>query len=1301
MQYYEQLFSNFRSLNPGTRYIINRLFNKEKYAMMQETLSLLKGVNEKEGGIKNLSREEMQKQTDILRKRIQEGESADTCLIEGFALVREAARRTLNMRHFDVQILGGIVLHKGKIAEMATGEGKTLVATLPLFLNALEGKGCHLVTVNDYLAKRDTQWMGAIYDYLGLSIGCIISYKEAKGPYSASAFVFDPTYLPADSRFLYLRPAERKESYNCDITYGVGSEFGFDYLRDNMAVREETQVQRELNYAIIDEVDSILIDEARTPLIISGPSEETTQLYYEIDRLVRKLNKDTDFTLDEEGQSVSLTDEGVHKCERLMGIQNLYDGSNTERVHHINQALRAHNFFKRDQEYIVKNGQVVIVDEFTGRIMPGRRWSDGLHQAIEAKEGVRIERENQTLATISFQNYFKLYKKIAGMTGTALTESVEFKEIYNTDVIALPTNKELQRTEHDDEIYKTENDKFKVITEEIEKTFKENRPILIGTASIEKAEKLSRYLSRKNIPHNVLHGKNHEAEAAIIAQAGRPRAVTIATQMAGRGVDIILGGNPEILAREETIKVIWSRKKTKTGDKNREQEFAGVLTEIENTYKKRLSDAEKNYKAKIDSIRQQLNEKESVFVSLDRKANDLFERTVFSKQGGGSFERYQPRLLKLRELHDRASADLAEAQNTFKDKQERLKDFKEAAGRTYREYLAFKNSLKARFGIVLQEDIEEKRNSMTEMLNSAEASSAEGIRKILTLLESYEEAIKKYLSIFEDTFSTKIPVDKGLFQKARGKQDRYIEYIRETAENLTGNRENVEEVLKRFRENESRLYSPYLEIRNTLEKEIKAGLLEEDYSSAEKEYKRLLTEYEKEYAQYDTELKKAREEYEQNRTRYEDEWQKAREELEKTPEEFKEVYESLLERYKTPWQEDHQKVVEAGGLHVIGSERYEARRIDNQLKGRAGRQGDPGSSKFYLSLDDDLLRIFGSERMLGVMGHLPEGEAITHPLITKMINNAQKKVEARNFEIRKQLLEFDNVLNEQRKIIYALRQDILEGKNLNTYIKEFMEETLEEGFEEFMSLQVKPFMWNMDNFRLLILNTFGIKVEMPQSESIRNPIPWREQLKDELLKKIQDAYEEKGKEVGQYLIYIQKIIMLQVIDNRWKAHLRVIDELREGISLRAYAQRDPLLAYKHEGYQEFQTMLSFIKKEILSFLFRVQVSEGQKTPQTEIPEQVPIVPHTDMDITYGHKNLGQFDVTKKDKAPGEHETDREIQTGKIESGPLPAPPSNGNLLQGKQQPKQPYVRGKKKIGRNDPCPCGSGKKYKNCCGRNL
>lgn len=1249
---------------------------------MQEMLSLLRGVNDKEEETKTLSQEEMRERTTNLRKRRQDGEPAEACLEESFALVREAARRTLKERPFDVQILGSIVLHKGKIAEMTTGEGKTLAATLPLFLNALEGKGCHLVTVNDYLAKRDTQWMGAIYDYLGLTVGCIISYKEAKGPYSASAFVFDPTYLPADSRFLYLRPAERKESYNCDITYGVGSEFGFDYLRDNMSVRKESQVQRELNYAIIDEVDSILIDEARTPLIISGPSEETTQLYYEIDRLVRKLNRDTDFILDEEGQSVSLTDEGIHKCERLMGIQNLYDGSNTERVHHINQALRAHNFFKRDKEYIVKDGQVVIVDEFTGRIMPGRRWSDGLHQAIESKEGVKIERENQTLATISFQNYFKLYKKIAGMTGTALTEAVEFKEIYNVDVIALPTNKKLQRTEHDDEIYKTEQEKFNVITAEIEELFNAGRPVLAGTVSIEKAEKLSRFLSRKNIPHKVLHGKNHEAEAAIIAQAGRPKAITIATQMAGRGVDIILGGNPEILAREETIRVIWSRKRTEPGDTSKRQEFAEALLEIENSYKKRLADTESIYKEKLDSIRTQLNEKEAVFSALDRKAKDLFERTVFYKHGMEAYEKYEPRLLKLREAHDRASADLAEAQNTFKDRQEKLKDFKEAAGRTYREYLAFRNSLKERFGIVLDEDAEEIRHRLTEILNSSEADSAEGRKKILNLLEVYKNSINRLFDILEAAFSDKFAGDADFFRKMRKKTAGYLECIEETAEKIAGSREALLDTLRTFGEKESRLYNPYLDARKGMEKQIKSVILEEDYESAEKEYKELLSEYEKEYARYDEDLKKAREEYENNRSRYEEEWQKAREELEKAPEEFKEVYEQLLEKYSAPWREDHQKVVEAGGLHVIGSERYEARRIDNQLKGRAGRMGDPGSSKFHLSLDDDLLRIFGSERMLGVMGHLPEGETIKHPLITKMINNAQKKVEARNFEIRKQLLEFDNVLNEQRKIIYTLRQDILEGKNLDTYVQEFVEETLEEGIEEFMNLQVKPFMWNLDHFKLMITNTFGINPDLPQAENIQNPTYWRDNLKDVLLKKITAVYGEKKQQAGQYLAEIQKIIMLQVIDNRWKAHLRVIDELREGISLRAYAQRDPLLAYKHEGYQAFQSMLSFVKREILSYLFRVQIAKSPHPVSSEMPQPE--------QVTYSHKTFDQFDTAgvQKTAEPQPLIPSPEIQGIRI--APHPEAP---------QPAPQPYVS-KEKVGRNDPCPCGSGKKYKKCCGRN-
>ncbi len=1279
MQYYEQLFSDFKTLNPGTRYFINRLFNRDKCVLMQEILSLLKGINEKEAEIKALTREQMRERTQSLRKRIQDGEPADNCLVESFALVREAARRTLNMRHFDVQILGGIVLHKGKISEMTTGEGKTLVATLPLFLNALEGKGCHLVTVNDYLAKRDTQWMGAIYDYLGLTVGCIISWKEAKGPYSSSAFVFDPAYLPADSRFLYLQPAERKAAYNCDITYGVGSEFGFDYLRDNMSVRKDMQVQRELTYAIIDEVDSILIDEARTPLIISGPSEETTQLYYEIDRLVRKLNKDNDFILDEEGQTVSLTDEGIHKCERLMGIQNLYDGSNTERVHHINQALRAHNFFKRDKEYIVKDGQVVIVDEFTGRIMPGRRWSDGLHQAIEAKEGVRIERENQTLATISFQNYFKLYRKIAGMTGTALTESVEFKEIYNVDVIALPTNKQLQRTEFDDEIYKTEREKFNVITSEIEEFHKTGRPVLVGTVSIEKAEKLSRFLTRKNIPHKVLHGKNHEAEAAIIAQAGRPKAITIATQMAGRGVDIILGGNPEILAREETIRVIWSRRKT-SGDDGKRKEFSEALLEIENAYKKRLAEVEKNFRENLDSLRARLNEKEAFFTALDRKARDVFEKTVFYKHGADAYAKYEPRILKLKELHDRASADLAEAQNTFKDKQERLKDFKEAAGRTYREYLALRNSLKERFGIILDEDIEETRNKLTELLNSADADSTEGRRKILALLETYRNLINRLFEILEAAFSDRVSGDAELFRKARRKTSGYLECIDEAVSNITESREALKDILKMFGEKESRLYNPYLDERKSLERTIKAAIVEDDYLAAEKEYKTALQEYEKELSRYDAGLKSAREEYENDRSRYEDEWQKAREELEKTPEEFKEVYEQLLEKYTAPWREEHQKVIDAGGLHVIGSERYEARRIDNQLKGRAGRQGDPGSSKFHLSLEDDLLRIFGSERMMGVMGHLPEGENIKHPLITKMINNAQKKVEARNFEIRKQLLEFDNVLNEQRKIIYSLRQDILEGRNLDTYIQDFIGETVEEGMEEFMPPQMKPFTWNMEQFTLLMTNTFGIDPGLPAAENIQNPSYWREGLKDSLMEKIAAAYREKKEQAGPHLAEIEKFIMLQAIDNRWKAHLKVLDELREGISLRAYAQ-DPLLAYKHEGYQAFQSMLSFVKKEILSYLFRVQITEGPRSAETSQPATV----------TYSHKTFDQFGAMANRPAEEPQSVLPIPQTRISEKSPgRPAPETS---------PQQPYV-GPEKIGRNAPCPCGSGKKYKKCCGLN-
>jgi len=1270
-EYYTKLLSELKTLNPGTRYAINRILNREKYHFLQEMVSLLIKINEKEESLRSLSQEEMRKMTISLKEKIQNGEPPDNYLVDAFALVREAARRTLDMRHFDVQLLGGIVLHRGKIAEMMTGEGKTLVATLPLFLNALEGKGCHLVTVNDYLAKRDTQWMGAIYHYLGLSVGCIISYKEAKDPYTLSAFVFDPTYLPADSRFLYLRPAKRKEAYNCDITYGVASEFGFDYLRDNMAISKEAQVQRELHYAIIDEVDSVLIDEARTPLIISGPSEEATHLYYEIDKLVRKLNKDIDFTLDEEGETVSLTEEGVHKCERLLGIQNLYDGTHTENVHLIHQALRAHNFFKRDKEYVVKDGQVIIVDEFTGRLMPGRRWSDGLHQAIEAKEGVRIESENQTLATISFQNYFKLYKKIAGMTGTALTEAVEFKEIYNTDVIVLPPNKKLNRKEYDDQIYKTEKEKFEKVISEIEELYRIGRPVLVGTVSIEKAERLSRLLTHKGIPHKVLHGKNHEAEAAIIAQAGKPKAVTIATQMAGRGVDIILGGNPEILAREETIRVIWSKKRAEGKAEKTHKGFAEVLSEIEKAYKSHLAEIDSRYKKRLEEMRALLNEKERTFFTLDKKAREALEETIFNKEGGQIYQRYKGRLLKLKEVYERAQEALISAQKLQGEKQEMaLKDLKEAAGRAYREYISFKNSLKSRLIIVLDEDIEEMRNKITEMLNSPESETDEGTKKLFSLLVQYRDGLKRHFELLTGCFPSYISSNLTPFKKA----SRYLDFLSELL-TIPPEEKDAAGVIKKFKEKEGLFYPSYIEGKKEVEHIILTGLSGQAYTSAEKEYRKALEEYEKEYARYDEELKKAREEYENNRSRYEEEWQKIREEMEKTPEEFKEVYEKLLQEYKKPWMEDHQKVVSLGGLHVIGSERYEARRIDNQLKGRAGRQGDPGSSRFYLSLDDDLLRIFGSERMRSVMGHLPEGEPIAHPLINRMITNAQKKVEARNFEIRKQLLEFDNVMNEQRKVIYTLRQDILEGKNLDTYIEEFIEETVQSAIDKYMDIRERPINWDIENFRVFIKNTFDILLELPSPEELQNPLFWRDKFSEELVNKLKSLYQEKKKEAGPYIAEIQRIIMLQVIDNRWKAHLREIDELREGIGLRAYAQRDPLLAYKYEGYQAFQEMLSMIKMEVLSHLFRVKITEAPAVAQRR--EVSPV------NVSYSHKSFQQFDTAQKDTEGTEKEASP-VQTEMPAPHPRPTP----------------YIAGKK-VGRNDPCPCGSGKKYKKCCGKNV
>jgi preprotein translocase subunit SecA len=884
--------------------ILSKFFGTKNERELKRLWPIVEQVSSFEASISVLSDIQLREKTSEFKKRLESGVSLDEILPEAFAVVREASKRKLNMRHFDVQILGGIVLHEGKIAEMKTGEGKTLVATLPVYLNALEGRGVHVVTVNDYLAKRDTQWMGPLYNFLGLSIGVI--------QHDAS-FLYDPNYFSTDKKMDFLKPCTRQEAYAADITYGTNNEFGFDYLRDNMKYDISEYCQRELNYAIVDEVDSILIDEARTPLIISGPSEESTDKYYRIDKIIPKLKKDIDYTIDEKARTAILTEEGNIKVERLLGAGNLYDPANIELVHHVLQALKAHTLFKRDVDYVIKDNEVIIVDEFTGRLMPGRRWSDGLHQAIEAKEGVKIESENQTLASITFQNYFRMYNKLAGMTGTADTEAEEFAKIYNLDVVVIPTNKEMIRIDHPDVIYKSEKAKFNAVIEEIEQLYKKGQPVLVGTISIEKSEILSQLLKKKGIPHNVLNAKYHEKEAEIIAQAGRSGAVTIATNMAGRGTDIILGGNPEGLARD-----------------------------------------------------------------------------------------------------------------FLKDKPQ------------YSE-------------------------------------------------EEWKAALSK-----------------------------------------------AEEICKK----------------------------------------------------------------------------------------------------------DRDKVVSLGGLHILGTERHEARRIDNQLRGRSGRQGDPGSSRFYLSLEDDLMRIFGSDRISGIMGKLgmEEDVPIENKIVSRAIENAQKRVEAHNFEIRKHLLEYDDVMNKQRSEIYSFRKEILSGQNLEERIYSMAEDVIDEIMDIYCPENKYFEEWDIKGLREALYGVFSIS---PVFESMG-----RDALRDFLISTVKNTYKAKEQEAGSDLMrYLERIIMLQVIDTQWKDHLLGMDHLKEGIGLRGYGQKDPLVEYKKEAFEVFSAMSARISTEVLTRLFKIQIQKKEtiREPVKQIRMQY---------------NRGE---------------------GSASSQP---------------------VRRAKKIGRNDPCICGSGKKYKKCCGIN-
>ena len=878
--------------------LAKKIFGTQNERELKAIQPIIVKINSMEAEFEKLSDEQLRAKTEEFKARLKKGETLDAILPEAFAVCREGGKRALGMRHYDVQLIGGISLHRGKISEMRTGEGKTLVGTLAVYLNALEGKGVHVVTVNDYLAARDAEWMGKLYRFLGLSVGVIIHG---------------------------LNDQERKDNYNCDITYGTNNEYGFDYLRDNMKFRFEDYVQRELNFAIVDEVDSILIDEARTPLIISGPTDENSDKYFTVNKIIPYLQRETHYTIDEKSKTASLNETGMSKVEELLNVTSLYDPDNIEILHHVHAALKAHAIFKKDVDYVVRDGKVVIVDEFTGRIMPGRRWSDGLHQAVEAKEGVDVENENQTLASITYQNYFRMYKKLAGMTGTADTEAEEFKKIYNLDVMLIPTNKPTRRVDQDDVIFKDKPSKYKAIVKEIQACYERGQPVLVGTAHIDKSEEVSEYLRRAKIPHNVLNAKHHEREAEIIAQAGRFKAVTIATNMAGRGTDILLGGNPEFLAKR----------------------------------------------------------------------------------------------------------DVAEEDPTYKE---------------------------------------------------------------------------------------------------------------------------------------------------------------------------------------------------------------------------------VLAKYKAQCEGEKQKVVAAGGLYILGTERHESRRIDNQLRGRAGRQGDPGTSRFFLSLDDELFRVFGGDRIKNLMGgSLEDDEPIEHPWLSRAIENAQKKVEGHHFDTRKHVLQYDDVMNQQRKIVYGMRKEILSAEQGQKELLEDFMMFLAEGLaEDYGHDKQAPSTWNWDELNRTLQTVFHPSVAVSEKDlKITKDLKGVGALSKTIYEALHKRYDEKAAELGQFMPEVEKMFSLSTIDTLWKEHLKHMDHLREGIGLRGYAQKDPLLEYKKESFLMFKMMDAQMKQDVIGKIFNVQLA-----PQQE------------------EKVIERF----------EEKMEREVQMTMSHGEP------------GTAAAPEP-VRADKKPGRNDPCFCGSGKKYKACHGR--
>jgi preprotein translocase subunit SecA len=988
--------------------LIAKVFGTKNERELKRLMPRVDAINVLEPTMQKLSDQQLRAKTEEFRRQIQErrariadepdadhdrlkeldtertklvNEVLDELLPEAFAVVREAGRRVLNMRHFDVQLIGGMVLHQGKIAEMKTGEGKTLVATLPVYLNALSGRGVHVVTVNDYLAKRDSEWMGKLYGFLGLSVGVIVHDLDDQ---------------------------QRREAYAADVTYGTNNEFGFDYLRDNMKFDLRDCVQRGHNFSIVDEVDSILIDEARTPLIISGASEESTDKYARVNRIIPKLEKGEeidvapgepkqytgDFVVDEKHRNITVTDDGWEKVEQLLGIGNVADPENWDIKHHVETAVKAHALYHRDVEYVVKDGEVIIVDEFTGRLMPGRRWSDGLHQSVEAKENVKIERENQTLATITFQNYFRMYKKLAGMTGTAETEAPEFDKIYRLEVMVIPTNKPLLRLENPDVVYRTEKEKYFAAADEIQRLHATDQPVLVGTTSIEKSERLSELLKKKGVKHWVLNAKQHEKEAEIVAQAGSKGMVTIATNMAGRGTDILLGGNPEFMAKQECVK-------------------KGIAQP--------LRAAQGKIQAAVD----------------DTKS------TVWYYAGN--------------------------------------------------EYV--------------------------------------------------------------------VPTDQ---------------------------------------------------------------------------------------------------------------------------------WTEIFNRHKEQTDKEHEEVIAAGGLHIFGTERHEARRIDNQLRGRAGRQGDPGSSRFYLSLEDDLMRIFAKEwvsKLLQRLG-MEEGVPIESRLISRRIEAAQKAVEAQNFEARKHLLEYDDVMNKQREAVYGLRHQLLEGVDQKELILEdYVSGILSDLMDQFCAAKVHAADWDLKALKDAIFTRFGVDI---LAEGIKPETLNRQELGDAIFDKLKARYDAKEKLIGpDAMRYHERMIMLSVLDSQWKDHLRDMDHLKEGIGLRGYGQHDPLVEYKRESFDMFEAMMQRSQEETVRYLYLMQIlerpSEGG-APSAAGPEAGVPAPRMGGDGN-GRKPRQVATSVDEIEEAFQRRKRRELDQARMAG--------SGDL-----QTVQQVVRGTAKIGRNDPCPCGSGKKYKKCCGAN-